>query len=62
MNKGFLKECLLQLKRYNFCYVYSKEQVEVVLANCDKEVKVVPNECGFTINVVRKGVKKNEQN
>ena len=61
MNKGFLKECLKQLKEYNFCYVYTKEQVDEVLKNIDKEVRVVPNECGFTINIMRKGVKKNEQ-
>lgn len=58
MNKDFLKECLRQLKDYNFCYVYTKKQVDELLTKIDKEVRVVPNECGFTINIIRKGVKK----
>ena len=61
MDKYFLKECLKQLKTMNFCYVYTKQQALEVISKIDKEVKVVPNECGFTINVIRKGVKKNEQ-
>lgn len=60
MDKQFLKECLKQLKDYNFCYVYTQKQVDEVLKKIDKEVRVVPNECGFTINIARKGVKKNE--
>ena len=61
MNKDFLKECLKQLKEYNFCYVFTKSQVDEIIEKCSKEVKVVPNECGFTINVLKRGVK-NDKN
>ena len=59
MKETFLKECLQDLKRNNFCYVYTEQQVKEVLSRCKLNVRVIPNECGFTINVKR-GVKKDE--
>lgn len=53
MTKSFLKYCLKQLNSDNFCYVYTKEQAEEVLKNCNKKVICEPNECGYTIKVVR---------
>ena len=53
MNKSFLKECLSQLNEMNFCYVYTIQQVEEVLKHCKKKATYVPNECGYTIKIIR---------
>lgn len=60
MTNGFLRECLQQLDDLNFCYVYTILQVEEVMKKYNKKLVYEPNECGYTIKVVRKGAKKDE--
>lgn len=49
----FIKECIKDLKRSRYCYVYNQEQLNEVLKRYEGETIVEENECGYTIKVKR---------
>lgn len=49
----FIKECIKDLKKNRFCYVYNKVQLQEILERFEEETIVEENECGYTIKVKR---------
>lgn len=49
----FIKECIKDLKRSRYCYVYNQEQLNEVLKRYEGETIVEKNDCGYTIKVKR---------
>ena len=61
MKNNFINQCLNQLKQEHVCYVYTEQQKDEVLKKCvTQNIEVKQNECGYTIKMIRKRVRKNE--
>lgn len=49
-----VKQCIRDLKENKVCYCYTLKQVEAIRKNFKQELKIVTNECGYTLSVRRK--------